>query len=195
MRFASSGISKMTAYFWRALSGVACTLFLIGGLFAYFFLGPVEDDAPIFQAAERPPISQERFFSTKDLLYTNETGERMQLRVRGKKERLFIEKQGGEYLMTEHMTGVKAFLQEKIVDGEEQPLAYLEAEEAEYDNSTGLITASDVKIFRFLTSSFENLKGAKPLMEGFADEIQFSLLEKSGCFTATGFHAHFQGRK
>lgn len=181
------------------MSGLLCSLFLY-----FFFMGQEEGELLADPAEEATGafFQQERLFMTKDLLFVSPEGERMQMRVRGKKSTLVMQQESGKPILTEYMSGIKGFLQEKLYyeEGQKpiQNLVYFEAEQAEYDNFSGMVDANRVKLLKLLLPGHgysENVKSCKRLMEGTTERIHFSLLENKSRFSAEKFHARFQGRK
>ena len=184
-------------YLRQTLSGVATAFFLITLLFIFFFYN---DPAiqPLLEEKEEVPFRQQRLFVTKDVIYTDSEGQRMQTRVRGRRGLLFIEKQERDMFFNEVMYGVKGFIQEKLFDGPAQNVSLFEADEAEYDHRTGRVEASGVNIYKLVMPGHalpENIKEGMGLMEASCREASFSLLDKSVRFSAKGFHAHYKGDK
>lgn len=188
-------------FVWHTLFAAAANLFLLSAIFYFLFSG--SDELPVFEDEpdKEALFTQERLFLTKDLLYAGSAGERMQMRVRGKRASLIIAKDGKGHQLKEKMSGIKGYFQEKFFYQNEAPMQNLdcfEAAVAEYDNQTGQISASEVKLFKLVLPGHglvENAKSGRRVAEGTCEELHFSLKEKQIQVVAEGFHGQFQGGK
>lgn len=164
-------------FLWHTIFAASANLLLISSVFYFLFSGPSE--LPVLEEGpdKETLFTQERLFLTKDLLYVNPEGERMQMRVRGKKASLIIATDGKGHQIKEQMSGVKGYSN-----------GCFDAESAEFDNQTGQVFASGVKFFKLV------LPGQR-MAEGTCERLRFSLKGREINVVAEGFHGQFQGGK
>lgn len=141
---------------------------------------------------------QERKGMQKDIYFTKHAS-RLHAQLRGIDSLLVLEQSEGKMKMVEKMKNVSCVMQDELYEENGKPMQTLRniaAQEATYDYKSGFVLAHDVVISCYTLPGhtlITSLNGQKPIMEGRAKTVEFSLKEKSPKFSADHLKASFYG--
>lgn len=142
---------------------------------------------------------QERKQVRKDIWIAQSPSERLHSRIESDNSTLFLTPKGNSIDVTEKLTGVRCWMQEKtyLTNGlNTQQMRFFVAKEGFYHYQNQDFEASNVLLSMYRIPGLDlirDLENRTPFLKGSAEKVVFSLQKGTPVFQATHFKASSQG--